>query len=214
MIESPYGYWLISCLQPIKPLLFAILGLDEWITFVLVIIITFLIFRNVRSCNSITQEMDNLFRRYLLFRNDKQITLKMHEQEEEVRNEILRSISNSWKHFRRIHGQLEGTLLGNIRKTLLAYYFILGILVINTIRVFLTDWFKTGAVSAPLGVAVKEAPSYLLLVLGVLLTRVQAARINGGVGRPFEIERDVGAQDRSLYDEFEPIDVGEEGGAH
>lgn len=214
MIESPFGYWLISCLQPIKPVLFAILGLDEWITLVLVIVMAFLIYRNVRSCNAITQEMDTLFRRYLLFRNDKQITLKMHEKEEEVRNEILRSISNSWKHFRRIHGQLEGTLLGNIRKTLLAYYVILGILIINTIRVFLTDWLKTGTISAPHGVAVKEAPSYLMFVLGFLLTRIQAARINGGVGRPFEIERDVGAQDRSLYDEFEPIDVEEEGGAH
>lgn len=214
MIESPYGFWLISYLQPIKPLLFAITGLDEWITFVLVIVIAFLIYRNVRNCNSITQEMDTLFRRYLLFRNDKQITLKMHEQDEEVRNEILRSISNSWKHFRRIHGQLEATLLGNIRKTLLAYYVILGILIINTLRVFLTNWFKAGAVSASFGIAVKVAPSYLLLVLGFLLTRIQAARINGGEGRPFEIERDVGAQDRSLYDEFEPIDVEEEGGAH
>jgi hypothetical protein len=37
------------------------------------------------------------------------------------------------------------------------------------------------------------------------------------MGRPFEIELetifpDIGAQDRSLYDEFEPIDEGEGAG--
>jgi len=174
----------------------------------------FFIYRNVRNYDSITQEMDTLLRRYLLFRNDKQITLKMHEQDENVRNEILRSISKSWKYFRKIHGELVGTLLGNIRKTLLAYYVILGILCINTLRIFLTDWFKTGAISVPLGVAVKEIPSYFLLALGFLLIRIQTRRRKGGRGRPFEIELeeihpDIGVQDRSLYDEFDPIEEGE-----
>jgi hypothetical protein len=175
----------------------------------------FFIYRNVRNYDSITQEMDTLFRRYLLFRNDKQITLKMHEQDEKVRNEILRSISNSWKHFRGIHGELVGTLLGNIRKTVLAYYVLLGILCINTLRVLLTDWFKNGTFPAPLGVAIKQAPSYLLLALGFVLIWIQTGRKRGGKGRPFEIELetifpDTGVQDRSLYDEFEPIDEGEE----
>ena len=214
MIGSSAEHWLISYLQPIKPLLFALLGLDEWITLVLVVLVAFCIYRNVRNYDSITQEMDTFFRRYLHFRNDKQITLKMHEQDEDVRNEILRSISKSWKHFRRIHGELVGTLSGNIRKTLLAYYVILGILLINTLRVFLTDWLKTGAVPATLEVAIKEAPSYLLLALGLLLIRVQTRHRRGGGGRPYEIEletifADIGVQDRSLYDEFEPIDEGE-----
>jgi hypothetical protein len=214
MIGSTGGHWLISYLQPIKPLLFALLGLDGWITLVLVLLVALCIYRNVRNYDSITREMDTLFRRYLHFRNDKQITLKMHEHEDEVRNEILRSISKSWKHFRRIHGELVGTVLGNIRKTLMAYYVILGILLINTLRVILTDWLKTGAVPAPLEVAVQEAPSYLLLALGFLLIRVQTRHERGGSGRPYEIEletifADIGVQDRSLYDEFEPIDEGE-----
>jgi len=214
MIGSPSGYWLISYFQPIKPLLFALLGLDEWITLVLVGLMAFFIYRNVRNYDSITQEMDTRFRRYLLFRNDKQITLKMHEQDEKVRNEILRSISNSWKHFRGIHGELVGTLLGNIRKTVLAYYVLLGILCINTLRVLLTDWFKNGTFPAPLGVAIKQAPSYLVLALGFILIWIQTGRKRGGKGRPFEIELetifpDTGVQDRSLYDEFEPIDEGE-----
>ncbi len=180
----------------------------------MVVLVAFCIYRNVRNYDSITQEMDTFFRRYLHFRNDKQITLKIHEQDEDVRNEILRSISKSWKHFRRIHGELVGTLSGNIRKTLLAYYVILGILLINTLRVFLTDWLKTGAVPATLEVAIKEAPSYLLLALGFLLIRVQTRHRRGGSGRPYEIEletifADIGVQDRSLYDEFEPIDEGE-----
>ncbi len=214
MIESTSGHWLISYLQPIKPLLFALLGLDEWITLVLVGLMAFFIYRNVRKYDSITQEMDTLFRRYLLFRNDKQITLKMHEQDEKVRNEILKSISTSWKHFRGIHGELADTLLGNIRKTLLAYYVFLGILCVNTLRIFLTDWFKTGTVPAPLGVAIKEAPGYLLLALGFILIWIQIGRKRGGMGKPFEIELetifpDIGVQNRRLYDEFEPIDEGE-----
>ncbi len=214
MIGSPSGHWLISYLQPIKPLLFALLGLDRWIYLVVVGLMAFFIYRNVRNYDSITQEMDTLLRRYLLFRNDKQITLKMHEQDENVRNEILRSISKSWKHFRGIHGELVGTLLGNIRKTLLVYYVILGILCINTLRILLTDWFKTGAISVPLGVAVKEIPSYFLLALGFLLIRIQTRRRKGGRGRPFEIELeeiipDIGVQGRSLYDEFDPIEEGE-----
>ena len=216
MIGSPSGHWLISYLQPIKPLLLVLLGLYEWITLVLFGLMAFFIYRNVRNYDSITQEMDTLFRRYLLFRNDKQITLKMHEQDEDVRNEILRSISKSWKHFRGIHGELVGTLIANIRKTLLAYYVFLGILCINTLRVFLTDWFKTGTFPPLLEVAIREAPSYLLLALGFLLIRIQTRRKRGGMGRPFEIELetifpDIGGQDRSLYDEFEPID--EEEGA-
>ena len=218
MIGSPAGQWIISYLQPIKPLLFALSGLDVWITLVLILLVALCIYRNVRNYDSITQEMGTLFRRYLHFRNDKQITLKMHEHEDEVRNEILRSISRSWKHFRRVHGELVGTLLGNIRKTLMAYYVILGILLINTLRVLLTDWLKTEAVMAPLGIVVKEAPSYLLLALGFLLIRVQTRHERGGSGRPYEIEletifADIGVQDRSLYNEFEPIDEGEvEGG--
>jgi hypothetical protein len=217
MIGSPAGHWLISYLQPIKPLLLALLGLDAWITLVLALLVAVCIYRNVRNYDSITQEMDTLLRRYLHFRNDKQITLKMHEHEDEVRNEILRSISKSWKHFRRVHGELVDTLLGNIRKTLMAYYVILGILLINTLRVLLTDWLKTEAVMPSLGIVVKEAPSYLLLALGFLLIRVQTRHERGGSGRPYEIEletifADIGVQDRSLYDEFEPIDEGEAGG--
>jgi len=214
MIGSPAGHWLISYLQPIKPLLLGLLGLDAWITLVLVLLVALYIYRNVRNYDSITQEMGTLFRRYLHFRNDKQITLKMHEHDDEVRNEILRSISKSWKHFRGIHGELVGTLLGNIRKTLMAYYVILGILLINTLRVLLTDWLKTGAVPATLEVVVQEAPGYLLLALGFLLIRVQTRHERGGSGRPYEIEletifADIGGQDRNLYDEFEPIDEGE-----
>lgn len=211
MVGSHTGHWLISWLQPIKPLLFGILGLDEWITLVLVVSMAFFIYRNLRKYDSITQEMDTLFRRYLRFRSDKQITLKMHEHDEEVRNEILRSISQSWKHFRRNHGELVDTLLGNIRKTLLAYYAILGILLINTLRVFLTDWFKTGGVPVTLELTIKEVPCYLLLALGFLLIRVQTRHRRGGSGRPYEVEletifADIGLQDRSLYNEFEPID--------
>jgi hypothetical protein len=214
MVESPAGQWIISYLQPIKPLLFGILGLDDWITLVLVILVAFCIYRNLRKYDSITQAMDTLFRRYLRFRSDKQITLKMHEHDEEVRNEILRSISQSWKHFRRTHGNLVDTLLGNIRKTLLAYYVILGILLINTLRVFLTDWFKTGGIPGSLEFAIKEAPCYLLLVLGFLLIRVQRRHKRGGGGRPYEVEletifADIGLQDRNLYNEFEPMDEGE-----
>jgi len=211
MVGSHTGHWLISWLQPIKPLLFGILGLDEWITLVLVVSMAFCIYRNVRKCDSITQEMDTLFRRYLQFRSDKQITLKMHEHDEKVHNEILRSISQSWKYFRRNHGELVDILLGNIRKTILAYYAILGILLINTLRVFLTDWFKTGGVPVTLELAIKEAPCYLLLALGFLLIRVQTRHRRGGSGRPYEVEletifADIGLQDRSLYNEFEPID--------
>jgi hypothetical protein len=216
MIESLTSHWLISYLQPIKPLLFALSGLNERVTLVLVGLMAFFMYRNVRDYDSITQEMETLFRRYLLFRNDKQITLKMHEQDEKVRNEILRSISKSWKQFRRTHGELVDTLLGNIRKTLLAYYVILGILLINTLRIFLADWSETGGFSALLEVAIKEGPSYLLLALGFLLIRIQTRQRRGGNGRPYEIELetifpDIGVQDRSLYDEFEPID--EEEGA-
>lgn len=211
MVGSHTAHWLISWLQPIKPLLFGMLGLDEWITLVLVVSMAFFIYRNVRKCDAITQEMDTLFRRYLQFRSDKQITLKMHEHDEEVRNEILRSISQSWKHFRRNHGELVDTLFGNIRRTVLAYYAILGILLINTLRVFLTDWFKAGGVPVTLELAIKEAPCYLLLALGFLLIRVQTRHKRGGSGRPYEVELDTifadgGRQDRSLYNEFEPID--------
>jgi hypothetical protein len=217
MMASVTGHWLISYLQPIEPVLFALKGLDEWITLVLVLLIASCIYRSVRNYGSMTEEMDTLSRRYLLFRNEKQITLKMHEQDEEVRNEILRSISNSWKHFRRMHGELVGTLLGTIRKTLVAYYVILGISLINTVRLFLTDWFTTGGVPPPLGVAIKEGPSYLLLALGFLLIRMQTHRGRGGRGRPYEIEMgtlfpEMGVQDRSIYDEFEPMDEREGGG--
>jgi hypothetical protein len=213
MIESPAAHWLLSYLQSINPLLFALSGLDEWITLVLVILMAFCIYRNVRNYDSATQEIETLFRRYLLFRNDKQITLKMHEQDEKVRNEILKSISKSWKQFRRIHGELVGTLLENIRKTFLTYYVIFGILLINTLRVFLTDWFKTGGISAIFEVAIKEGPSYFLLALGFLLIRIQTRQRRGGNGRPYEIEletifSDIGGQDRSFYDEFEPVDEG------
>jgi hypothetical protein len=214
MVESPTGHWVISHLQPIKPLLLGIPGLDDWVTLVLVILLTFCIYRNLRKYDSVTQAMDTLFRRYLRFRSDKQITLKIHEHDEEVRNEILKSISQSWKHFRTTHGKLLDTLLGDIRKTLLAYYVILGILLINTLRVFLADCFKTGEVPGSLEFAIKEAPCYLLLVLGFLLIRVQTRHKRGGGGRPYEVEletifADIGLQDRNLYDEFEPMDEGE-----
>ncbi len=211
MIASATEHQLIAYLHPIKPVLFSLLGLDAWITLGVVIVIAVCIYRNVSNYDSITQQMDTLFRRYLYFRNDKQITLKMHEQDEKIRKEILKSISTSWKHFRRSHGELTEALFGNIRKMLFVYYVILGILLINTFRVYVTDWLKTGVVPATLEIAIREGPNYLLLALGFLLVRLQTRRRRGGNGRPYEIEletifADIGGQDRTLYDEFEPID--------
>ena len=211
MIAFAAGHQLISYFESIKPVLFAFPGLDGWITLGVVVVLAICIYRNVSHYDSITQEMDMLFRRYLHFRNDKQITLKIHEHDEKIRNEILKSISTSWKHFRKSHGQLADALFGNIRKTLFVYYFILGILVINTLRVYVTGWLESGGVPATLEMAIKEGPNYLVLALGFLLIRLQTRRRRGGDGRPYEIEletifADIGGQDRNLYDEFEPID--------
>jgi len=211
MIASATEHQFIAYFHPIKPVLFSFLGLDPWITLGVVIVIAICIYHNVSNYDSITRQMDTLFRRYLYFRNDKQITLKMHEQDEKIRNEILKSISTSWKHFRRSHGELAEALFGNIRKMLFVYYVILGILLINTFRVYVTDWLKTGVVPATLEIAIKEGPNYLLLALGFLLVRLQTRRRRGGNGRPYEIELEtifanIGGQDRTLYDEFKPID--------
>ena len=202
---------LVLTFEPARPYLVPFVGFDALISLALAILITVVILYARRRDQSIAFEIENLVRRYIIFRGHRQALMKMHPGDEKVRHEILKAVSTSWNHFKSMlekHGQTLRKTDQQARNFLL----IVGVLMIlNSLRGIAAGGAVGHGHWAAVVFLARELPLYLFLVTGFWLIHIQSHRLGKGRLASFNAELDAIFSDteriqEALNDEFDPID--------
>ena len=196
--------------------------LNEGISLLLLIVLGFTFYRGFRKNQSLLTKREELLKRYLLYRGDKQVRLKVYEGNEKVYQELLKNLSTSWKNFKKIY---DGCLLSFGQNTHQTKFFLqlitLGLL-INSASLFIQEYFYLGFKSHFIYTVVKELSGYVLVFLSFYLLRIQTHRLLSLKGETAKLDREIlfypnhlsgeGNHD-VLYDEFDPFETtgGEDG---
>jgi hypothetical protein len=198
-------------LQPISDDLVPFLGFDALVIVILTVLIAVVIFRNRRKNQSITFEVENLIRRYVVFRGHRQALIKVHQGDENLKHEMLKSISNSWNHFKNMLESHSAALRETDRRAR-TWLCILGILIVlNSLRT-LASGVMVNRVEWGFPIfLLKELPIYLFLLTGFLLISIQSRRwdkrpLTGFDGELDAIFSDAEKTQDALNNEFDPIE--------
>ena len=195
---------------------------NEAVPFLLLSGLGFFLYRGFKQNQALLSEREDLLKRYLLFRGDKEVRLKIYGEDEAVYRELLRNLSNSWKNFKRSYDQCLFSLTQNITKTKRFLQFITLGLLINSGCLILEEYFFFGLKARFLLIFGREFSNYVLVVLGIFLLRMQTQRVlslKGEVGRMdreilfFPSSLSMEGEHEGLYNEFDPLEErgGEDG---
>ena len=190
--------------------------LNEGISLFLLIALGFVFYQGFRKNQAILGEREELLKRYLLFRGDRQVRLKIYEGDEKIYQELLKNISTSWKNFKKVYDQCLLSFGENTHKTKFWLQIITLCLLLNSafliVRTYTMVGFRTNFFYAVL----KEFSSYILVVLSFILLKIQTHRFLSLKGEATKMDRDVlfypnhllaeGGQD-ILYEEFDPLEA-------
>jgi hypothetical protein len=137
--------------------------------------------------------------------------MKIHQQDEDIKHEILKTVSNSWNHFRNMLDHYAISLRKTDRRAK-NFLLILGILmVLNSLRIIAlgiqTDRFHWSG----LVLIVSELPIYFFLATGFLLISIQSKRLAksplASINAELEsIFSDTEQIQEALNNEFDPIE--------
>ncbi len=196
--------------------------LNEAISFFLLVGIGLVLYRGLKRNQTFLSEREELLKRYLLFRGDIQVRLKIFGEDEKTYQELLKNLSESWKNFKKTYDQHLFSLSRNTTKIRrLLQLLALGLLV-NSARLLIEEYFFFGIHSRFFYVAGRELSNYVLVILSFLLLRSQTRRFLSIRGEPVKLEREILFYSNSLseigekeilYDEFSPLEeVGAEDG--
>src|SRR4030043_493120 len=114
---------------------------NEGIPLIFLIGLGFVLYRGFKTNQTLLSEREELLKRYLLFRGDKQVRLKIYGDDEKVYKELLKNLSNSWKNFKKTYDQSLLSLAQNTTKTKQLLYLITLGLLINSTRHFVEAYF-------------------------------------------------------------------------
>jgi len=198
-------------LEPFRDYLVPFLGFDALVSLALAILVAGVILQNRRKNLSITSEMENLIRRYIIFRGHRQALMKVHQKDQEVKHEILKAISKSWNHFKGMLEKYSITLRDTDRRAR-NFLLILGVLmVLNGLRTIALGVQGGRLHWAGLVLLLRESPMYFLLLTGFLLISIQSHRLGKQPLASFHTELDTIFSDTeqiqaALDNEFDPID--------
>ncbi len=187
--------------------------LEQAIPLLLLTALGLALYRGFRRNHFLLTERENLLRRYLLFRGDKQVHLKILEGQNQAYQELVKTISNSWKNFKRTDDQYLTAFAQNTSQTKLFLQIITLGLVFNSLRLLIADYFFVKPRVELLYVALRELSSYVLVVLSFLLLRVQSRHLLLSKGK-VERDRDIlffpnglpSEGSEGLYEEFDPLE--------
>jgi hypothetical protein len=189
--------------------------LNEGIPLILLIGMGFALYRGFKRNQILLSEREELLKRYLLFRGDKQVRLKICGEDEKVYRELLKNLSNSWKNFKKTYDQCLFSLAQNTMKTQRILQLITLGLLINSVRVFVEEYFFFGLKARFLYIVVRELSSYVLVILSFLLLRTQTQKFLSLKGETAKMDREIlffpnnisaeGNQE-GLYNEFDPLE--------
>jgi len=189
--------------------------LNEGISFFLLVGIGLVLYRGLKRNQSTLLEREELLKRYLHFRGDIQVRLKVFGEDEQTYQELLKNLSESWKNFKKTYDQYLLSLSRNttkIRRFLLLLAF--GLL-INSARLLLEEYFFFGIHPRFFYVVGRELSNYVLVILSFFLLRSQTSRFLSLRGEPVKMERDIlfysnslseTGEKESLYNEFSPLE--------
>lgn len=189
--------------------------LNEGISFFLLVGIGLVLYRGLKTNQGTLSEREDLLKRYLLFRGDIQVRLKVFGEDEQTYQELLKNLSESWKNFKKTYDQYLLSLSRNttkIRRFLLLFAF--GLL-INSARLLLEEYFFYGIHPRFFYVVGRELSNYVLVILSFFLLRSQTSRFLSLRGEPVKMERDIlfysnslseTGEKESLYNEFSPLE--------
>jgi hypothetical protein len=196
--------------------------LDEGVPLLLLIALGFALYRGFKKNQTLLSEREELLKRYLLFRGDRQVRLKIYREDEKVYRELLKNISNSWKNFKKTYDQCLLSFAQNTAKTKLSLQIITLGLLVNSARLFVKEYFFSGLKAHFLYTVIRELSSYVLVILSFFLLRIQTHRFLSSKGEAVKIDREIlffpnnlsaEGEHEGLYNEFDPLEAtgGEDG---
>ena len=190
--------------------------MNEGIPFLLLIGMGYTLYRGLKINQTLLSEREELLKRYLLFRGDRQVRLKIYGGEEKVYMDLLKNISSSWKNFKKAYDQCLNALAQNTTKTKRFLQLITLGLLINTVRLFIEDYYFFGLEIHFLYTLVRELSSYILVALSFFLLRNQTQKfltLRGGV---VKMDREIlffpnnlegQGEHEGLFNEFDPLEA-------
>ena len=189
---------------------------NEGIPFLLLIGIGFVLYRGLKINQVLLSEREELLKRYLLFRGDRQVRLKIYGGDEKVYLDLLKNISSSWKNFKKAYDQCLNSLAQNTTKTKRFLQLITLGLLINTVRLFIEDYYFFGLEVHFLYTLARELSSYVLAILSFFLLKNQTQKFLTYKGEVIKMDREIlffpnnledQEEHEGLYNEFDPLEV-------
>jgi hypothetical protein len=196
--------------------------LNEGIPLFLLIGLGLVLYRGLKKNQTLLSEREELLKRYLLFRGDKQVRLKIYREDEKVYRELLQNLSNSWKNFKKTYDQCLLSLAQNTTKTKQFLSLITLGLLINSTRHFVEAYFFSSLKARFFYIIVRELSNYVLVILSFFLLRTQTHKFLSLKGKVVKMDREIlfypnslstEGEHEVLYNEFDPLEkTGEEDG--
>jgi hypothetical protein len=190
--------------------------INEAIPFFLLIGLGFVLYRGLKINQSLLSEREELLKRYLLFRGDRQVRLKIYGGDEKIYMDLLKNISSSWKNFKKVYDECLLSLAQNTSKTKRFLQLITLGLLINTVRLFIEDYYFFGLEAHFFYTTARELSSYVLVVLSFFLLRNQTYKFLTLKGEVVKMDREilffpnnmeVQEEHEGLYNEFDPLEA-------
>lgn len=196
--------------------------LNEGISLLLLIVLGLILYQGFKKNQTLLSEREELLKRYLLFRGDKQVRLKVYREDENLYRELLKTVSNSWKNFKKAYDEYLHSFAQNTAKTKFFLQIITLCLLINSARLLVVDFTLYGQKNHILYTIIREFSSYVLVILSFSLLRTQTHRLLSLKGEAVKIDRDIlfyqnnlsdEGEKEVLYNEFDPFEkIGAEDG--
>ncbi len=189
---------------------------NEGIPFLLLIGLAFVLYRGLRRNQTLLSEREELLKRYLLFRGDRQVRLKIYGGDEKIYLDLLKNISSSWKNFKRAYDQCLLSLAHNTTKTKRFLQLLTLGLLINTGRLFTEDYYFFGFDPHFFYTVAREVSSYVLVVLSFFLLRNQTQMFLTLKGEVVKMDREIlffpnnienQEEHEGLFNEFDPLEA-------
>jgi len=195
---------------------------NETIPFFLLIGLGSVLYRGLKINQSLLSEREELLKRYLLFRGDRQVRLKIYGRDEKTYMDLLKNISSSWKNFKKAYDECLLSLAKNTTKTKRFLQLITVGLFINTVRLFIEDYYFFGLEVHFFYTTARELSSYVLVVLSFFLLRNQTHKFLTLKGEVIKMDREIlffpnnmeaQGEHEGLFNEFDPLEArgGEDG---
>ena len=190
---------------------------NEGIPFLLLIGLAFILYRGLRRNQTLLSQREELLKRYILFRGDRQVRLKIYGGDEKIYLDLLKNISSSWKNFKKAYDQCLLSLAQNTTKTKHFLQLITIGLLINTARLFIfEDYYFFGLDLHFFYTTAREVSNYVLVILSFFLLRNQTQTFLTLRGEVVKMDREIlffpnnienQEEHEGLFNEFDPLET-------